>query len=441
MTTATKPAATTARSDRRTVATALTWGAVAIAVATAIAAAVRVWSESPPAFMDLDVYRLGVLAWWHGDDLYGRLPNTIAHNNLPFIYPPFAVLFLGPLTVLPWPIAAGCMLGISLLALTGVIVLSVRNVWPTATPRTVTCVSAGFLVLSLVLLEPVQDTLWFGQINLLLMSLVALDCLPARTRWPRGLLVGIAAAVKLTPAVFLLYFLLRKDYRAAVTAAVSAAAATAIGFAVNWHGSLEFWFGSSGGARSVGGSPNFQNQTVAGFLGRLTIPSTTRTVLWLSVVAIVFVVAVIGIRRAHRWEHRTLAMSVTGCFGLIASPTSWGHHWVYVVPGVIAITGHVVQRRRIGWTIALLVTLATFAVGAYRLVPHRPHAYLHWTWQQQILGNTYIIVGIGLLVTFALGVTPQWRVRGAERRARRPSPPASSDPAAESLQGSATTHR
>ena len=65
-------------------------------------------------------------------------------------------------------------------------------------------------------LEPVLQTFEFGQINLLLMALVAVDCLVDRPRWPRGMLIGIAAAIKLTPAVFLLYFLLRRDYRAAL---------------------------------------------------------------------------------------------------------------------------------------------------------------------------------------------------------------------------------
>jgi len=53
------------------------------------------------------------------------------------------------------------------------------------------------------------------------MALVALDCLVAKPKWPRGMLIGVAAAIKLTPAVFVLFFLLRRDYRSAVTAAVS----------------------------------------------------------------------------------------------------------------------------------------------------------------------------------------------------------------------------
>ena len=71
------------------------------------------------------------------------------------------------------------------------------------------------------LLEPVRSTLAYGQVNIVLMALVALDCLTAEPRWPRGALTGLAAALKLTPAAFVLFFLLRRDYRAAATAGVS----------------------------------------------------------------------------------------------------------------------------------------------------------------------------------------------------------------------------
>jgi alpha-1,2-mannosyltransferase len=35
-------------------------------------------------------------------------------------------------------------------------------------------------------LEPIMQTLEFGQVNLVLMALVAADCLAGHPRWPRG---------------------------------------------------------------------------------------------------------------------------------------------------------------------------------------------------------------------------------------------------------------
>src|SRR5947199_222106 len=84
--------------------------------------------------------------------------------------------------------------------------------------------------LLLVVAHPVTNTISWGQINVLLMMLVALDVLWPNPRWPRGALIGIAAAIKLTPAGFVLIFLLRKDFRAAVTSLVSFLVMSAIAF-------------------------------------------------------------------------------------------------------------------------------------------------------------------------------------------------------------------
>jgi alpha-1,2-mannosyltransferase len=395
-TTALDTAPDTAPAGRYRPSMALLVGVCLISVAIQAAVGLHLYRQSPPAFLDLDVYRKGVQAWWHGRDMYGTLPRTIAHIRLPFIYPPFAVLVLGPLALVPWPVAAVTMMMVSMGGLAVVIFLTVRSLWPSADVRTVILVTAILVPLSLTL-QPVQDTLWFGQVNLLLMAGVALDCLAPRTRWPRGLLIGIAAAVKLTPAVFILYFLLRKDYRAACTATISGVAATAVGFLVSWSGSVRFWFGAAGGARSVSGSKYFANQSIDGFVGRLGLSRSAHTLLWLAGVSVILIIAVFAIRRAHALGNAPLAMSATACLGLLASPTSWGHHWVYVVPGVIAIIAH----RSPGWTVAAICTAMTWYLVPFLLVPHDGTKYLRWNWLQQIPGNGYTVTGIGLLVALA----------------------------------------
>jgi alpha-1,2-mannosyltransferase len=372
---------------------------VIVCVGALLGVSLYLYLDSPPAFLDLDVYREGVQAWWRGQNMYGTLPMTIDHSSLPFIYPPFALLFLGPLAALPWGLATLTMLAISLTSLVLVVHLSIRGIRPEASRLGRSTATAAVVAVALGT-EPVWDTLWFGQVNLLLMALVTLDCLPARTRWPRGVLVGVAAAVKLTPAVFILYFLLRKDYRAAATAAAGAATATAVGFLVSPKGSMQYWFGHSGGARTVSGSAYFSNQTVDGFLARLNLPHLEQTALWLTAVGLILIVAAIGIRRAHESGNRVLAMSLTGCFGLIASPTSWGHHWVYIVPGAIAMGGYALERRSARWAVTCAVTVVIFIMGPYRYVPDVP-----WNWAQQIAGNGYVVVGITLLSLFAVTET------------------------------------
>lgn len=152
-------------------------------------------------FIDLQVYRFGAQALWRGDDLYGPLPPTSAGVTLPFIYPPFAAIALTPLVTAPWWCAAVAMFALSVAALGLALVVTVRVALP---HRRAVAVGLGLVPVAL-LFEPVRATLGFGQVNLVLMGMVLADGLLPTTRWPRGTLVGLAAAVKITPAAFVLF--------------------------------------------------------------------------------------------------------------------------------------------------------------------------------------------------------------------------------------------
>jgi alpha-1,2-mannosyltransferase len=166
--------------------------------------------------LDLKVYRTGGYAWLHDVRLYseafGKMVPGIA---LPFTYPPLAAILFVPLHLLPYPLALLAMCVASTAALSATMVLVAHRLYGPTRQATM----AGLLVVVLGLaFEPVRSTIGFGQINLILMGLVSLDCLLPRTRWPRGVQVGLAAAIKLTPAVFVLYFLVRRQFREAAVA-------------------------------------------------------------------------------------------------------------------------------------------------------------------------------------------------------------------------------
>ena len=153
-----------------------------------------------PYRIDLDVYRIGGQVWLHGGNLYGTLPATASGVRLPFSYPPVAAVLLSPLSLVPMAVAgtrahaghdragrAGAA-GVPPLARLARRSGGAGSWW-----------TVGWLLPAALLLEPVRNTLDYGQVNVALMALVSLDCLAARARWPRGALVGVAAAVKLTP--------------------------------------------------------------------------------------------------------------------------------------------------------------------------------------------------------------------------------------------------
>uniref|UniRef100_UPI001CD01E08 glycosyltransferase 87 family protein n=1 Tax=Pseudonocardia sp. ICBG1293 TaxID=2844382 RepID=UPI001CD01E08 len=209
------------------------------------------WFRLRDYALDLDVYRIGVQVWLAGGDMYGTLPPPLHGPVLPFIYPTFAAITMVPLAVVPYVVAFTAQFVASVLSLAICIALTIRVAWPAGGRRAP--VLLGVPVLAAVLLmEPVAQTFAFGQINLVLMLLVLADLLAPRTWWPRGLLLGLAAAIKLTPGGFVLYFLVRRDWKAAGVAVVTGALATGLGFVVDPDSSFRYWFVGGPAAGSAG---------------------------------------------------------------------------------------------------------------------------------------------------------------------------------------------
>jgi len=381
--------------------------------------------------IDLEVYRLGVQAWLSGGDMYGPLPETSGHIALPFIYPPFAALLMVPWALVSWTAAWVSLLALSTLSLGVTLYVVARRLWPAGGPWAALSVASIALPLALAVepgkaidfaatapdprgpplgLEPVLQTIEFGQINLLLMALVAVDCLAVHPRWPRGLLIGIAAAIKLTPAVFLLYFLLRRDVRAAITVVVSGAVATLLGFLVAPAESWRFWLDNP--VSGVSGSPFFTNQTFQAVLVRAGIDGTAGRICWLLLSAGLCYLAWPVIRRAPA----PLALVATAGVGLLVSPTSWSHHWVWVAPALLVAAATAWQVRSFGWAVATVAMGAVFVVAPHQWgLPRAGERELSWTPLQQVWGSTYVWFTLLLFVLLWL-VWRKYPAAGPEPR-------------------------
>lgn len=351
-------------------------------------------------FIDLQVYRLGVQAMWDGADMYGSLPKTTLGISLPFIYPPFAAVALGPFALLPWNTAAVSFFVCSTLALAITLYLVARRVWGSGGTEVVLWASACAIPLGL-LLEPVRSTLDFGQVNLLLMVLVAADCLPKRTRWPRGVLIGIAAAIKLTPAAFVLYFLVRRDYRAAITAAITGAIATGLAFALMPHESVKYWFGGMGNVSGLSGSAFRTNQSIQGVLARFQVPEPAFTALWGLLSLALLALVVTAMRRAV--ADPALALAFNAVFTLLVSPISWSHHWVWIAPGLLAAIGvatRLPRRQAMIWYAITAATAVVFTIGPQNWEPGDDNRELHWTPWQHLIGDTYVWLSVLLVAVY-----------------------------------------
>ncbi|MBF6060639.1 DUF2029 domain-containing protein [Nocardia terpenica] len=352
-------------------------------------------------FIDLQVYRLGVQAMWHGADMYGTLPKTTLGIGLPFIYPPFAALALSPFAMLPWHPAAVSFFVVSTLALAVTLYLAVRRLWigglEPALWATACALPLGML------LEPVHSTLDFGQVNMLLMVLVAADCLARRPKWPRGMLIGIAAAIKLTPAAFVLYFLVRRDYRAAGTAAVTGAVATGLAYAVLPRESTRYWLGGMGNVSGLSGSAFHTNQSIQGVLSRLRVPEPAFTLLWLVFSVALLALVVAAMRQAT--DNPPLAMSFNAVFTLLVSPISWSHHWVWIAPALLAAVGAATRlplRTAAWWYLLVLGAAAVFVIGPQNWEPGENNREFAWTPWQHVIGDTYVWLSVLLVVLYVV---------------------------------------
>ncbi|MGI5220080.1 glycosyltransferase family 87 protein [Nocardia sp. CA-290969] len=373
-------------------------------------------------YIDLEVYRLGVEQWRSGGDLYGHLPETAADISLPFIYPPFAALALGVYALLPWATAVIAYLAVSVGALALTLYLVARQLWPRQDQRKLALVVCATATPPALLLEPIWSTLDFGQVNLILMGLVAADCLTRTPRWPRGMLLGIAAAIKLTPAAFVLFFLIRKDYKAAVTAAVSGAVATVIGFAVMPDESVRYWFGGFGNVGGLSGSEFQTNQSVQAVLARFGITGTPATALWLLAAAALVALAVVAIRRTG--TPPMIALAVNAVVALLVSPISWSHHWVWVAPALLAMAGYATTLpwpRAAGWYAAVAATAVVFVRAEHSDLPGNDGRELDWSPWEQVIGNGYVWFSVLLVVLYATAAGR--RPRGTPA----PATPADSD--------------
>jgi alpha-1,2-mannosyltransferase len=261
--------------------------------------------------------------------------------------------------------------------------------------------------------EPVTETLAFGQLGIFLVALVVLDLVPGPRVWrrrllPEGALTALAAAVKLTPAIFVVYLLVVRHKRAFVAAVVTGLAVTLASAAVAPRASIGFWGRLAHGDTGLGKSIiYYTNQSVMADVVRILGLGPGAAALGLLLSA---AVAAMGVWSAYRW-HRSgnvaMAVNLCGVASLLASPVSWLHHFVWVVPLALGLVQHSRGRaadgralgRLPGWFSALGWLFVGWVVASpFRRLPNGADVELTWTWGQNLLASVTALLGLALLV-------------------------------------------
>uniref|UniRef100_UPI003D8CE023 glycosyltransferase 87 family protein n=1 Tax=Gordonia sp. B7-2 TaxID=3420932 RepID=UPI003D8CE023 len=298
---------------------------------------------------DIEVYRAGAQQLWSGDAVYDGPLVTVGPLELLFTYTPFAaVVFL--------PLAALGSLGLDWVAYLGnailiaaVIGLSMRLLGYRMSASCGCLMAAGSV--ALLSLEPVRTSFAAGQINLLLVALIISDIGRCSGRL-RGVGVGLAAGIKLTPLIFVVYLLATRQWRTAATALATFAVTVVVGFVAMPVDACHYWTGKVMHSERIGVIDGMANQSVNGFVSQLLRLADAESYrdaggafvapgwMWLPIAAVVGGAGIYAARVAHDQGRELLALSMVGMTGCAISPFSWGHHWVWIVPLLLVTMDH-----------------------------------------------------------------------------------------------------
>jgi len=354
-------------------------------------------------FFDLRVYFGAMNHWVDGNgELYDYLlPGT----KYGFTYPPFASLTMVPMAYVGWHVAIGISLLLTVCSALAVIYWLVepmarRNGW---SPWFVLGIAAALAVA----FEPMRETFLFGQVNAILLFLVAADVLflVRYNRSVAGVGIGLATAIKLTPGIFIIYLVITRRFRAAAVASGTVMAATVLAGAVAPDASRIFWTDALWNTSRVGENSFVSNQSLNGVVHRWDSVQPS-TAMWGLLVLATLAVWAWRSREAARRGDEAMGLALTGIVGVLISPITWVHHLVWVLPALILLVDRGLvkglSKGRRNWLLGLAVV--TYAVMCSRLVWAFNGRFE--TWYGWLGSNAYVWLSLIMLVAVPLAPAP-----------------------------------
>ena len=389
------------------------------------------------AQIDTAVYRDGGIAVRNQPAMLYAL--GLGPAKLPFTYAPFAALLFAAGSGASF---ATWQVGLAVLTIGLLPVVAYLSLGLAGRPAGLARAAAALAIAAVGLwLEPVAMTLFFGQINLVLLALVVGDlALPDRVKG-KGIGIGLAAGIKLTPLIFIPYLLFTRRIKAAAVSALTFAVTVGLGFALLPRASAVYW----GGKFAQSGSKfHLPNQSLNGVILRLTHAGPGSHAYWLVAAIVVGIAGLATSVLASRRGHELLGLVACAATGLLVSPISWSHHYVYVVPAlVLAAYG----PRRLGYRIlgaALVVGLfgwwpvpignqggydanaQLLPRGLLLLAPNRGnYGTVEFTWRglELIAGNYYVLAVLVFIAATACALVLTGHLRPERAQSARTGDP------------------
>lgn len=446
-----------------------------------------------PQHFDVYVYWYALNNWFSGNSLYDwyALPD---YKMYPFTYPPFGAWALSPLTWFDYETAARLMIMAIALQTAVIVALVGRSLgwsWGSAF-----AIAPWAAILVQQCLEPFTQSVGFAQVNTAMMALVMIDVAAPPSWKGRGVASGLAAAIKLTPAIAVLIFLLRRQWRSAITMVATSLTVTLLSWVISPGESARFFFDAMWDPQRAGDAYYTSNQNLKGFVAR-ALPENTWSIAWAITVALALVAAVwlclriqaaatsvvtphviyddaapgplnaaapatgatssaapatgaavSAVSAADAVELAAsdavaapsavatapapvlpenlatlLTATVIMTLGLLVSPITWSHHWVWGLASVVALIAVALRLKSAPLAAVALVQGALFIMAPHWWFSHGQVNELHWNVVEQLVGSSYTLAAIASGVALAWALPVQATARLGWNSLRRTNAP------------------
>ena len=442
-----------------------------------------------PQHFDVYVYWYALNNWFSGNSLYDwyALPD---YKMYPFTYPPFGAWALSPLTWFDYETAARLMIMAIALQTAVIVALVGRSLgwsWGSAF-----AIAPWVAILVQQCLEPFTQSVGFAQVNTAMMALVMIDVAAPPSWKGRGVASGLAAAIKLTPAIAVLIFLLRRQWRSAITMVATSLTVTLLSWVISPGESARFFFDAMWDPQRAGDAYYTSNQNLKGFVAR-ALPENTWSIAWAITVALALVAAVWLCLRIQAAATSVVtphviyddaapgplnaAAPATGAtvsaaaaalatpagdavelaasdavaapsavattpapvlpenlatlltaavimtLGLLVSPITWSHHWVWGLASVVALIVVALRLKSAPLAALALVQGALFIMAPHWWFSHGQVNELHWNVVEQLVGSSYTLAAIASGVALAWALPVQATARLGWNSLRRTNAP------------------
>lgn len=434
-----------------------------------------------PQHFDVYVYWYALNNWFSGNSLYDwyALPD---YKMYPFTYPPFGAWALSPLTWFDYETAARLMIMAIALQTALIVALIGRSLgwsWGSAF-----AIAPWAAILIQQCLEPFNQSVGFAQVNTAMMALVMIDVAAPDSWKGRGVASGLAAAIKLTPAIAILIFLLRRQWRSAITMVATSLTVTLLSWIISPSESARFFFDAMWDPQRAGDAYYAGNQNLKGFVAR-ALPENAWSITWAIAVVLALVAAVwlclriqaaatsvvtsrsasddaapgplnaavptapaapatgpaapasdaakpaasdaVATSPASPVLPENLATLLTAAvimtLGLLVSPITWSHHWVWGLATVVVLIVVALRLKSLALMGTALVQGVLLIMAPHWWFPYGQVNELHWNVAEQLVGSSYTLAAIASGVALAWALPVQATARLGWNSLRRTDAP------------------